>query len=172
MAVARPGASFGVFQTDESILMLLLCLHDAAWVQGLRNLERMRLAELLQEPTPATFASGRTANSSAPSGGGWRRRFQRYRGPFIEQLAVDDLKADPKPWAVFWRGSQAGGWADAYNLPASLDVLHERTEVKERTELVGRMLLCLPGWHPSHRLAPLGVESVKGAAPGTAPLFV
>lgn len=94
-------------------------------VQGLRNLERMRLAELLQEPTPATFASGR-----AGSGGGWRRRFQRYRGPFIEQLAVEDLKADPKPWAVFWRGSEAGRWAAAYSLPASLDVLHERTEVR------------------------------------------
>lgn len=101
-------------------------------VQGLRNLERMRLAELLQEPTPATFASGRAGSGAAAGsgGGGWRRRFQRYRGPFIEQLAVEDLKADPKPWAVFWRGSEAGRWAAAYSLPASLDVLHERTEVR------------------------------------------
>ena len=99
-------------------------------VQGLRTLERMRMAELLQEPSPATFASGRGGNGAAPSSGGWRRRFQRYRGPFIEQLAVEDLKANPKPWAVFWRGSEGGRWADAYNLPASLDVLHERTEVR------------------------------------------
>ncbi|PRW61143.1 Prenylated rab acceptor PRA1 isoform A [Chlorella sorokiniana] len=104
-------------------------LEGSDTVQGLRNLERMRLAELLQEPTSVTFASGRAGTSStATNGGGWRRRFQRYRGPFIEQLAVEDLKADPKPWAVFWRGSESGRWAAAYNLPASLDVLHERTE--------------------------------------------
>lgn len=141
-------------------------------VQGLRILERQRLAEALQQPADGS------GSAAAAAGAGWRRRFQRYRGPYIEQLSTEDLKREPRSWAVFWKGSETGQlaqvrvfgcapqacmepcsqlavhgpactaaagccrsasvvppilsthlMAQAYNLPASLDVLHERTEV-------------------------------------------
>ncbi|KAL4424091.1 hypothetical protein ABPG75_001392 [Micractinium tetrahymenae] len=101
-------------------------------VEGLCALERLRLAELLRQQAAGNGAggSGGSGNCSGSRGGnsGWRRAFTRYRGPFIEQLGLEDLKQAPKSWAVFWKGSERGAAADAYNLPASIAVLHERTE--------------------------------------------
>lgn len=148
-------------------------LEGSDTVQGLRTLERRRMTEMLQQP-----AGGATAGAAAAAGGGvggWQRRFQRYRGPFVEQLSTEDLKQAPKNWTVFWKGSEGGqlaqvrvgdsvgGWSgcsniailpgtcnmpllgptqsglhrvQAYNLPASLDVLHERTEVRPAARLL------------------------------------
>ncbi|KAL4419286.1 hypothetical protein ABPG77_008336 [Micractinium sp. CCAP 211/92] len=100
-------------------------------VEGLRTLERQRLAELLQQQAAGSNigSGGNAVSGSRGSNGGWRRAFTRYRGPFIEQLTLEDMKQAPKSWAVFWRGSErAGAAAEAYSLPASLAVLHERTE--------------------------------------------
>jgi hypothetical protein len=96
-------------------------LEGSDTVQGLRTLERLRRFELLQAPEGPDGGGG--------SGGGWRRAFLRYKGPFVEQLTADDLQQAPKSWRLFWRGTEHGQAAQAYNLPASLEVLVERTEV-------------------------------------------
>lgn len=105
-------------------------LEGSETVEGLRTLERLRLAELLQQQQGGGGDAG-GGRAGGRAGGSWQRAFQRYRGPFIEQLGPDDLKQDPKSWSIFWKGSERGQAAEAYNLPASLAVLHERTEVSE-----------------------------------------
>ena len=99
-------------------------LEGSDTVQGLRTLERLRRFELLQAPEGPGGGGG-----GGGSGGGWRRAFLRYKGPFVEQLTADDLQQAPKSWRLFWRGTEHGQAAQAYNLPASLEVLVERTEV-------------------------------------------
>ncbi|KAG7674060.1 hypothetical protein NADE_004252 [Nannochloris sp. 'desiccata'] len=106
-------------------------------VEGLRQLERLRAASLLN-------SSNRNAGGqAAPPAQHRRRRYQRYKGPFLEQLSVDDLKNDPRPWSQFSgipsitapAGGGGGGGGgiirsslQGYTFPASLDLLCERIE--------------------------------------------
>lgn len=120
-------------------------LDGSETVAGLRILERMRLTEALEGPA---------GSGAAGAGGGRQRRaFVRYKGPFIEQLVAEDLRADPKPWRTFWQG-ECGEWQQAYNLPANTDVLRERVEVSGGAGL-GLLPLVKPGLRsllqpPSH----------------------
>jgi hypothetical protein len=112
-------------------------------VEGLQNLERLRLASLLNNGNPANGAGGGN-RQAAPPAENRRRRYQRYKGPFLEQLSVDDLKKDPRPWSQFSgitstnttpaAGGGGGGnttrfLVQGYTIPASLDLLYERVEV-------------------------------------------
>jgi hypothetical protein len=107
-------------------------------VEGLRQLERLRAASLLNNGNRnATGAGGQ----AAPPVQHRRRRYQRYKGPFLEQLSVDDLKKYPRPWSQFSGITNvttpaAGGGSiyrisvQGYTFPASLDLLCERIEVR------------------------------------------
>ncbi|KAI3432223.1 hypothetical protein D9Q98_003785 [Chlorella vulgaris] len=126
----------------RSPLLTSVPLEGTDTVPGLRTLERLRMAELLHAPPEAappvrggafrafrSFRGGGGGTAvAAPAAGDWQRCYQRYRGPFIEQLGVDELQQAPKNWDVFWKGSDKGQLAAAYNLPASIAVLRERIE--------------------------------------------
>jgi hypothetical protein len=101
-------------------------LEGSDTVQGLRTLERLRRAELLPDVGEARGGGG----GGGGGNGGWQRAYQRYRGPYLEQLTSADLQAAPKGWALFWRGGERGRAADAYSLPATLAVLRERAEAR------------------------------------------
>lgn len=116
-------------------------------VAGLRTLERLHIANLYQTnntpraSTSSTHATpqqrtARSANNEQHSSWTSRRKhYQRFKGPFIEQLSTDDLKRDPKPWKLFGVNGDNGSVNDAYTLPASLDILAERFEVSEELHL-------------------------------------
>jgi len=101
-------------------------LEGTETVEGLRNLERLRSASLLQQ----SFNSGRN-NNDRNNGQTYsrRRRYQRFKGPYVEQLALEDLKKDPRPWKQFTGIQENGALAQSYTIPANLDVLCERVEV-------------------------------------------
>lgn len=55
-----------------------------------------------------------------------RKRYRRYKGPFIEYLTVEDLKKGVKDWREFLHTRNAR--QDSYSVPGSLDALMERLE--------------------------------------------
>ncbi|PSC73348.1 Drug Metabolite transporter superfamily [Micractinium conductrix] len=112
------------WRLERSPLAPAVPLEGSDTVEGLQALERRRLTEALSGGAAVGAAAAGRAGAAATG----RRAFQRYRGPFIDQLSIEDLKAAPKSWALFWRGGERASAADAYSLPASLAVLHERTE--------------------------------------------
>jgi len=118
-------------------------LEGTETVDGLRQLERLRAASLLNNGNRNAGGAGGQAAAPAQNR---RRRYQRYKGPFLEQLSVDDLKKNPRPWSQFSgitniTAPNAGAGAGAihrisiqgYTFPASLDLLCERIEVRETT---------------------------------------
>ena len=128
---------FGEWRLARSPLAPSVPLDGTDTVQGLQTLERLRAARLLAPNGGAGGAPtrGRQAAQAAPPSR--RRRYQRYKGPYLEQLALDDLKKDPRPWSQF-SGVGAGDGAPvalahgSYTVPASLDLLCERMEVSNR----------------------------------------
>jgi hypothetical protein len=98
-------------------------------VEGLRSLERLHLAALLNDQQAALGTSYGRRNSRAAQSR--RRRYQRFKGPFVEQLTLDDLRRDPRPWQEFIgkpRASSEGSVFNSCNVAASLDLLCERFE--------------------------------------------
>lgn len=58
-----------------------------------------------------------------------RAGYERYRGPYLHQLTVEDLrKAKPLWQEFFYNGDSTAGWQDAYNAPEHLGMLQERME--------------------------------------------
>lgn len=55
-----------------------------------------------------------------------RKRYRRYKGPFIEYLTVEDLKRGVRDWREFLHSRNAK--MDSYSVPGSLDALMERLE--------------------------------------------
>lgn len=110
----------GGHRLRRSPLSLSVPLDGSDTVRGLRPLERQRLVAD-GERAAAGGGGGGPPAPAVPTG---RRHYQRYKGPFIEQLSADDLKAPPKPWGAF-----AGEGTASYNVPASVPVLLERLEV-------------------------------------------
>lgn len=113
------------YSINRSPLAPAVPIEGSDTVQGLRTLERLRASNLLNNDNPRT--SGRAASASKPSR---RSKYQRFKGPFIEHMTIEDLKRDPKPWKVFAINGDDAQLHDAYNIPASLDILFERFEVR------------------------------------------
>ena len=90
-------------------------LEGSDTVEGLRTLERRH-----------------RVGAVPPEGAALCRRaaYARYRGPYLEQLPVDEFKRDPRPWSLFLRNGEQGRLANAYNVPPSLSALCERLEVR------------------------------------------
>ena len=55
-----------------------------------------------------------------------RQRYQRYKGPFLEQLGLADLQAQPRPWRLLLSASAAH--SVCFNVPESAVMLQERVE--------------------------------------------
>uniref|UniRef100_A0A061SNT6 Uncharacterized protein n=1 Tax=Tetraselmis sp. GSL018 TaxID=582737 RepID=A0A061SNT6_9CHLO len=53
-------------------------------------------------------------------------RVRRYRGPYLQQLTTDHLKAEPKPWRTFFEGTE--GWSGSYCIPSDWFSLTDRAE--------------------------------------------
>ena len=92
-------------------------------VRGLSTLERMRTADLIvsnHDDTPKKENVG------------VRRRYQRYKGPFIEYLGLEDVKRDAKSWREFGgqESSKVPRGGVSFSIPASLDLLAERVDVR------------------------------------------
>ena len=62
-----------------------------------------------------------------------RQQYQRFRGPFLEELGLADLQAQPRPWQLLLGRSAA---QTAYNMPDSAAMLQERLEDNVVTFLV------------------------------------
>jgi hypothetical protein len=135
---------FGRWTLQRNPLAPGVPLEGTDTVEGLRNLERLRAASLLNNANGNANGAGGAGRPAAPPAQNRRRRYQRYKGPFLEQLSVDDLKKDPRPWAQFSgittttapAPAGAGGGQNnnrismqGYTFPASLDLLCERIEV-------------------------------------------
>jgi len=97
-------------------------LEGSDTVQGLQTIDRLRAAELLD--TSAT--QGRQVQKKRSR----RSKYTRYRGPFIEYLAVDDFKEDAKPWKQFFSAQDSVHHADGrgFDVPISIDALAERMD--------------------------------------------
>lgn len=102
-------------------------LEGSDTVQGLRTLERLRAAELLSLDDPKKLK-----HSSIDTRRKRRSRYQRYKGPFIEYLGVEDFKRDGKSWQEFG-GQNTGtrGITRCFDVAASLDLLAERVDVRD-----------------------------------------
>jgi hypothetical protein len=87
-------------------------------VQGLRTIDRLRAAELLD--TPAQRSNTKNTRSR-------RSAYKRYKGPFLEYLGVEDFKRDCKPWDAF-AGMDSASEGRRFDVPASLDALAERVD--------------------------------------------
>lgn len=111
----------GSWMLRRSPLAAAVPLEGSDTVPGLRTLERLRSSNLLD-----TGSSARSRGAQAPRPSR-RSNYQRFKGPFIEQMSTDDLQKTPKPWKQFLGDGNQG-----FNLPASVDVLSERTEVRTR----------------------------------------
>lgn len=55
-----------------------------------------------------------------------RSRYRRYKGPFIEQITLDDLQKKPVDWRHFFNNPQVS--QPSYSVPGSVDCLLERLE--------------------------------------------
>lgn len=97
-------------------------------MQGLRTLERLRATN----PELFEFSGSNVGHTSSGGGGGYRKKYQRFKGPFLDQLTELDLKKEPKPWMMMLMNGQNGSLGDAYNCPASLEGMLERVEVGDR----------------------------------------
>lgn len=94
-------------------------------VRGLSTLERMRTAELI-------VSDKNHKDKPKKENAGVRRRYQRYRGPFVEFLGLEDVKRDAKSWREFGgqRSSKVPHDGGSFSVPASLDLLAERVDVR------------------------------------------
>lgn len=101
-------------------------LEGSETVQGLRTLERLRSASLLERER-ANSSRGAAAVEASQNR---RRRYQRFKGPFLEQMTTDDFKKAPHPWKQFVGLGDEGLMLKGYNVPASVDILCERIEVR------------------------------------------
>lgn len=126
---------------ERSPLAPSVPLDGSDTVAGLRTLERLRASNLLP---PNNGPS--TSSRAPPTESAWasrRRKYQRFKGPFIEHLTVDDMKKNPKPWNQFTINGENGRLQDAYNVPATLDILAERFEENIATYLPNYLRLAL-----------------------------
>ena len=57
-----------------------------------------------------------------------RKGYQRYKGPYLDQLQPSDLETPPVPWMVAICGGDRAKWTNAYNVPESAAMLQERLE--------------------------------------------
>lgn len=106
-------------------------LEGSETVQGLRTLERLLTANRAAQNGGTTDGIGTSGaqHGSAADFSSRRRRYQRYRGPFLEHLTIDDLKKDPRPWKQF-AAVEGSRWTTLdYSIPATLDFMCERVEV-------------------------------------------
>jgi hypothetical protein len=93
-------------------------------VQGLRDLERLRSAALLRGGSHSSTLRA----SHGPSQR--RQKYRRFKGPYMEQLTFDDLKKAPRSWSQFLGLREADWTVQGYSVPATLDLLCERIEVR------------------------------------------
>jgi hypothetical protein len=117
----------GGWTLRRSPLAAAVPLEGTDTVPGLRTLERLRAANLLNNGD----ASG-AGRGAQPPRASRRQSYQRFKGPYIEQMTTQELQKDPKPWKLFLGDAEQGLSAQGFNVPASVDVLSERTEVRRR----------------------------------------
>lgn len=100
-------------------------------VRGLSTLERMRTAELI-------VSDRNHKDKPKKEHAGVRQRYQRYKGPFVEFLGLEDVKRDAKSWSEFGgrRGNKVPRGGGSFSIPASLDLLAERVDVRWHQEYV------------------------------------
>jgi hypothetical protein len=100
---------------------------------GLRSLERAQLKErLLSHARADTSAITSPSSSRFTHEQGQRSAVQaarlRYKGPYLSEVTVDDLKQEPRPWSVFFANGERGRLKDAYSLPRCVAALQNRAE--------------------------------------------
>lgn len=89
-------------------------------VMGLQTLNRLQRAGIDPfQPNPPSDAAERTRRP---------RAYQRYRGPYLDQLTVEDIKRPAAPWKQFFYNGEHGKWSESYNVPEDLAMLQERME--------------------------------------------
>ena len=57
-----------------------------------------------------------------------RQGYQRYKGPYLDQLRLPDLKTSPVSWIIALCGGSQAYWKHAYNVPEHAAMLQERLE--------------------------------------------
>jgi hypothetical protein len=110
-------------------------------VQGLRTLERLRAAELLDTlQNDSQCKSDKSARERQRAAR--RRRYQRYKGPFVEYSTLEDLKRDPQSWKDFsGYSSRDRGDERHFDVPARLDLLAERIDVRAHRQGAVQLLI-------------------------------
>lgn len=135
-------SAFHKWELRRSPLAPSVPLEGTDTVEGLRSLEQhMHISRTLNFSSSSQIKHDFGENPRKGPGDdklhGWkerRRRYRRYKGPFVEQLHLEDLKKEPQPWNNFFGRSSVenrrNGAEDrsAYSIPASLDLLSERID--------------------------------------------
>ena len=106
-------------------------LDGSSTVLGLRDLDKhLRAAEAIAElekqtPRDRQQQSPQLVHGSRPS-------YQRYKGPYLEQLTASDLQRQPQDWQNFAgvqpQSRSSNSWANHFNVPEHLSMLSERME--------------------------------------------
>ena len=132
---------------ERSPLSLSVPLDGTDTVMGLRTIERLQAANLLQSRAQDNTVARHHHPSDTPTAAR-RRRYRRYKGPFIEYLALEDFTKSPRPWDQFFSFSSPSSPPPnppqppnasmsrflldntSYTIPASMDLLYERIDVR------------------------------------------
>ena len=131
---------FGLFKgwsLRRSPLAPSVPLEGSDTVEGLLSLERMAANSFIDGPS--VLSRGRSQRISVGAGASGtehrRKRYRRFRGPYVEQLTLEDLNKQPRSWKAFVGMEENDGDGrrgmerkHGYSVPANLDLLSERME--------------------------------------------
>lgn len=112
--------TMGIFSKliNRSPMAATVPLDGTETVEGLRSLERKQLSRLLEPGGDGFWANYQKR----------RRHYRLFKGPNVENLTLDDLQKQPRPWTDFLHTEDKSTFYNAYNIPANVNILQERIE--------------------------------------------
>ena len=88
----------------------------------------MQLSQFKKTDPALLIKARQTISSGAGLQNNSRKGYQRYKGPYLDQLSKTDLQTPPVQWSLALYGGDKAHCTHAYNVPEHAAMLQERLE--------------------------------------------